>query len=376
MEMMNQQKAFEAGYNEAKNKEVIIVTGSSGLIGTHIINRLAKDYQLIGLDKKGNPNPAREAECITFDITSKESIKAGMERIRFAYGSKIASVIHLAAYYDFSGKPSPLYDKVTVQGTDNFLQALQSFEVDQFIFSSTNLIYKPTTPGQKINEDCPIAPNWDYPESKADTEQIIHEKRGDTHAVLLRLAGVYDDDCHSIPISHQIQRIYEEQFTSHFYSGDTSHGNVFLHMDDLVESLVKTVEKRKELPEEITINIGEPETPSYEALQQRIGKLIHGEDWETYEVPESLAKVGSWGMNLFGDPFIKPWMIDRADDHYELDITRAKEVLGWEPRHRLLDTLPVMIEKLKANPEAWYKENKLDPPADLEKKQNREEHLA
>lgn len=362
----------------AGEKEVIIVTGSSGLIGTRIIDRLSKDYQLIGLDKKGNPYPPKEAECISFDITSLESIKAAMERVRYAYGSKIASVIHLAAYYDFSGKPSPLYEKVTVQGTGNLLEVLQSFEVEQFVFSSTNLIYKPTSPGQKINEDCPIAPNWDYPESKADTEELIREKRGDISAVLLRLAGVYDDEGHSIPIAHQIQRIYEKQFTSHFYSGDVSHGNVFLHMQDLIEALVKTVEKRKELPEEVVINIGEAETPSYGELQQRIGKLIHGDDWETFEVPESLAKVGSWGMNLFGDPFIKPWMIDRADDHYELDITRAREMLGWEPKHKLLDTLPQIIEKLKADPQRWYKENNLEMPSDMEEKlkKEREPHPA
>lgn len=353
-------------------KEVIIVTGSSGLIGTKLIKRLVKNYRLIGLDKTGNPFPPIEAECVNFDITSEDSIRAAMERVRYGYGNKIASVIHLAAYYDFSGEPSPLYEKVTVQGTENLLNVLQDFEVEQFIFSSTNLIYKPTVPGQKINEDCPIAPNWDYPESKADTEQVIREKHGAMKTVLLRMAGVYDDGGHSIPISHQIQRIYEKQFTSHFYSGDTSHGNVFVHLDDVLDALIKTVERRKELPEEVAINIGEPETPSYEDLQQRIGKLIHGEDWETYEVPEALAKIGSWGMNLFGDSFIKPWMIDRADDHYELDVSRAKELLGWEPSHRLLDTLSVIISKLKEDPVNWYKENKLEMPSRLKEREKEE----
>jgi nucleoside-diphosphate-sugar epimerase len=36
------------------------------------------------------------------------------------------------------------------------------------------------------------------------------------------------------------------------------------------------------------------------------------------------------------EPFIKPWMIPHADDHFELDITRARELLGWQPQHRLL----------------------------------------
>jgi nucleoside-diphosphate-sugar epimerase len=352
------------------NKEVILVTGSSGLIGTQIIKRLAKNYRVIGLDRVGDPFPPVEAECVCYNITSEKSIRAAMKRISYGYGNKIASVIHLAAYYDFSGKPSPMYEEVTVKGTERFIKVLQEYDVEQFIFSSTNLIYKPTSPGEKIAEDCPLAPNWDYPESKVDTEEIIRENRGDMSAVLLRIAGVYDDKGHSIPIAHQVQRIYEKQFTSHFFSGDTSHGNVFLHLDDLVNALEKTVEKRKELPEEVAINIGEPITPSYEELQNKIGKLIHGEEWETYEVPKNLAKIGSWSMNLFGDPFIKPWMIDRADDHYELDISRAKKLLDWEPRHSLMESLPEIISTLKEKPLTWYKENKLEPPSELEKEEN------
>jgi UDP-glucose 4-epimerase len=342
------------------NKEVIIVTGSSGLIGTRIIKRLANNYRVVGFDKEGNKNPPMEAECVSFDITDAHSIRSAMERIRYGYGNKIASVIHLAAYYDFSGAPSPLYEEVTVKGTGKFIEVLHDFQVDQFIFSSTNLIYKPTEPGKKIDENSPIEPNWDYPESKVDTEELIKKIRGKIPAVILRLAGVYDEWGHSVPISHQVQRIYEKQFTSHFYSGDVTHGNVFLHMDDLLDAIEKTVEKRKSLPDEIAINIGEPVSPSYKELQDNIGLLLHGEEWKTYEVPAPLAKAGAWTMDLFGDPFIKPWMIDRADDHYELDISRAEKLLGWKPKHNLIDTLPEMIQNLKEDPDKWYKENKLE----------------
>ncbi|MEX0928795.1 MAG: NAD(P)-dependent oxidoreductase [Balneolales bacterium] len=365
---MNQEKSnptLPEGPN--REKEVIIITGSSGRIGTRLMKRLARDFRVIGLDKMPNPYPPPEVECINFDITREESIRAALARVRYAYGPRIASVIHLAAYYDFSGEPSPLYEEVTVKGTDKLLNVLQDYEVGQFVFSSTNLIYKPTRPGQKIDEDCPVEPHWNYPESKVHTEEIIHKKRGNMKAALLRVAGVYDDECHSIPISRQIQRIYEKQFTSHFFSGDTTHGNVFVHMEDLLDALVRTVEERDSLPDDIAINIGERETPSYETLQNRIGKLVHGEEWETYEVPKPIAKAGAWSMDLFGDPFIKPWMIDRADEHFEMDVSRARELLGWEPRHSLLDTLPKMIGKLKSDPVRWYRENDLEPPSKLVK---------
>ena len=63
--------------------------------------------------------------------------------------------------------------------------------------------------------------------------------------------------------------------------------------------------------------------------------------------------------------FIRPWMIDRANDQYELDITRARTLLGWEPKRSLRETMPKMIAALKADPVAWYRENDLEPPSDL-----------
>lgn len=342
-----------------EDKEVIVISGSSGLIGFPLIKRLAKKYRVVGLDRLGPPYPPLEAECVNFDITDEKAIDAAMERIRYGYGSKIASVIHLAAFYSFNTKDSPGYDEINVKGTQKFLSQLQDFEVDQFIYSSSDLIYKPSEPGTKINEDCPVEANWGYPESKIITEDLIRKNNKKIDTVFLRIAGIYNEMGHSIPITQQIKRIYEKELISHFYSGDVNHGNVFVHLEDVLDAIEKTVEERNELPHEVAINIGEPETPTYQELQDKIGELLHGEEWETHEVPKSIAKAGAWAQNLVGDPFIKPWMIDRADDHYELDISRAKELLNWEPKHRLMDTLPVIIENLKKDPEAWYKKNNL-----------------
>ena len=108
----------------------------------------------------------------------------------------------------------------------------------------------------------------------------------------------------------------------------------------------------------------EPDTVSYEELQEALGRLIHGEEWTTYRVPTVVAKAGAWVQDRlpFGpDPFIKPWMIDRAADHYELDISRARRLLGWDPKRSLRDTLPKMVAALRHDPAAWYKAYKLDP---------------
>jgi nucleoside-diphosphate-sugar epimerase len=330
-----------------QDRELILVTGSSGLIGFSLIKKLAKKYRMVGLDRLGPPYPPKEAECVNFDITDKENIRAAMERIRYGYGNKIASVVHLAAYYDFTTKDSEAYRRINIEGTRNFLEVLKDFEVEQFVFSSSNLIYKPSEPGTKIHEDCPKEANWGYPESKIDTEKLISEEYPELKRVFLRIAGIYNEAGHSIPVGNQIKRIYEKQFISHFYSGELKHGNVFVHLKDVLSAIEKTIDRRDKLPDEIAINIGEPESPTYGELQEQIGKLLHGEAWETYELPKPLAKAGAWARDLVSDPFIKPWMIDRADDHYELDISRAKQFLDWEPQHRLMDELPVIIRHLK-----------------------------
>lgn len=348
--------------------EVIIITGANGFIGSALVNKLGGRFALIGLDRMASRSPPPAAECVCIDLTTEDGVKGAFERVRYGYGDRIAAVIHFAAYYDFSGEPSPKYDEVTVRGTERLLRHLQEFHVEQFVFSSTMLVHAPTEPGRPINEDWPLEPKWDYPKSKVKTEHVIREQHGQIPIVLLRIAGVYDDRCHSIPLAQQIQRIYERQLVSRVFPGDTSHGQAFIHLADLVDAVVRGVECRKTLPPEVTLLLGEPRALGYEELQRQFGRLIHGEEWQTKEIPKAIAKAGAWlEDNIpFEEPFIKPWMIDLADDHYELDISRARTLLNWEPTYSLMDTLPKMVAALKADPVRWYHENKLKPPTSLE----------
>jgi len=354
---------------------IIIVSGSNGRIGDAVMRRfVGRVNEVVGFDRKA-PQPAPPG-CVhvSVDITSDENVREGLRTIRDHHGAHVASVVHLAAYYDFFGKPSPKYEEITVHGTGRLLRGLRElgFRVEQFVFSSTMLVHRPAEPGQFINEDWPLEPTWAYPASKVRTEQLIHDERGDIPAVLLRISGVYDDLCHSIPLAQQIQRINERDLTSRLYSGSTAHGQAFLHMDDLVDAIERVVERRGELPPELPLLLGEPEALSYDELQHTIARLIRGETMETIEIPSALAplaKAGAWVLDHIPgqEAFVKPWMIDRANDHYALDITRARTLLGWEPKRSLRETLPKMVAALKADPLGWYRENELKPPSKLEK---------
>jgi nucleoside-diphosphate-sugar epimerase/uncharacterized membrane protein len=351
--------------NHGMTLPTVLITGSSGFLGQAIARGLIDRYRVIGLDVAKPKHPPAGMETIGIDLTSDESVSRAVEAAREPSGGRIASVIHLAAYYDTTGKDNPKYDAVTVQGTRRLLNALTAIETEQFVFSSTLLVHAPSPGrGTKINEDSPLDPAWAYPKSKAETEALISRQRGEIKKVILRLAGVYDEDCRAAFIAQQIARIFERLPTAYLFAGDITAGQPYLHKDDLVDAVVRTVDRRAELPAETVLLIGEEDTPSYEEMQKRIGRLIHGEDWRTLVLPKQLTKLGAWVQTevLDQDTDIKPWMIENSDDHYEIDISRAKTLLGWAPRRSLLDTLPEMIRRLNQDPTDWYAANKLDPP--------------
>ncbi|MGH9627000.1 MAG: vitamin K epoxide reductase family protein, partial [Bryobacteraceae bacterium] len=312
--------------------------------------------------------PHKKPEILDFidcDLTKDDSVRKAMETVRERHGNRIASFVHLAAYYDFTGEPSPLYKELTIEGTRRLVRELQGFDCEQFIFSSTLIVMKPAEEEEDvIDESSAVEPAWDYPKSKIATEKVIQEGKGAMKAVSLRIGGVYDKDTHTVPIAQQMSRIYEKTLESFLFPGDADHGQAFVHMDDLIDCVRKTIERRHELePWEIFL-IAEPDVMSYDELQETLGELIHGQEWPTIRIPKVVAKAGAWAQGkIAGDEaFIKPWMIELADDHYPVSIAYARRKLGWHPKKRLRTSLPEMVEQLKRDPYRWYTVNKLTPP--------------
>jgi nucleoside-diphosphate-sugar epimerase len=355
-------------------RPVVLVTGAAGLIGAKLIAALSANYQVIGLDVKRPRESVAGIDWVECDLTEDESVTRAFTAIIRKHGNWLASVIHLAAYYDFSGEPSPLYRRLTVEGTRRLLRELRGFEVEQFVFSSTLLVMQPAEEGEVITERSPTEAEeetWDYPRSKIEAERVIARERGAIPAVILRIAGAYDEDCHSIPLAQQISRIYEQKLESYFFPGDSGHGQAFVHLNDLIDCCQRVVELRRELGQEEFFLVAEPEVMSYAELQDRLGELLHGQEWPTIRIPKAVAKAGAWAQEKIAGAeatFIKPWMVDLADAHYPVEIARARERLSWEPAHRLRDTLGEMVSRLKQDPRQWYETNGLAPRAEEQEK--------
>lgn len=357
--------------DQTDSKPLVLITGAAGDIGGSLTKTLEDAYKVVGLDLDCS---SARSDCVEFDIGDADSVRQALETVGDKHGRHIAAVIHLAAYFDFTGEDSPLYEKVNIQGTRNLMRALQDFEVERFLYSGTMLVHEAKKPGERINEDTPIAPTWPYPQSKAKAEEIISEERGDIPITLFHLAGLYDDKTAVPTLSHQIARIYERDLKGRLFAGDRSAGQSMIHKDDMMDAFRRAVDRRAELPETGLILVGEAEGVAYQALQNQIGCLIHGEEeWATISLPKPAAKLGAWtqekaepvvpdAIDQGEKPFIRPFMVDMSEDHYALDISRAEDWLGWRPSHDIRDEMPKIIQSLRDDPLGWYEANGITPP--------------
>lgn len=345
-------------------KSVVLVTGSEGLIGDSIVKWEYPQYEIASFDIARPHKQPEIQDFIPCDLTSDHSVVQALGTLRTRHGNRLASVVHLAAYYDFTGKPSRLYRDLTVEGTRRLLRGLQGFEVEQFVFSSTHIVMAPSSSGEPITETSPIGAEWDYPKSKLAAEKVIREERGGIPAVILRIGGVYTEWAHTVPIAQQIARIYEKRLESYFFPGDPSAGQAFVHLEDLIDIVHRVIERRQQLSPYEVFLVAEPDMVSYDELQQIIGLETHGEAWPAISIPKILAKMGARVQDKLtsDEAFIQPWMIDLADQAYPVSPERAERLLGWRPRHQLRDTIPKMIQRLREDPAQWYETNKIPVP--------------
>lgn len=100
-------------------KPLVIITGAAGNLRQSLGKALRAEYEIVGFDLRTDKS---DFPIIGMDLTSGPAIELALRKLRESFGSNIASVIHLAAYFDFSGEDSALYDQVNVEGTRKLLR--------------------------------------------------------------------------------------------------------------------------------------------------------------------------------------------------------------------------------------------------------------
>ncbi len=350
---------LKPGPQPLKEKGVILIVDGNNPTGHKLIRELDGLFYVVGLAVEELP-VAAPADLIKMDTASTESVKQALEQVRIRYGGQIASVIHLASIGQ-SDFPS---ENPIAAGVERLLDALQGFKVEQFIFSSTYLMYKSVPAGTKITEESPLEPSGNFGQTLAEAEATIRQKHGPIPLTVLRIAELYSDEGSSPQVIHLAQQIYERKVINEFNSKSLFKEYTYVHVDDLVNALVKVVGRRKRLPPELVLNIGENSAVSFEELYQDMIKLLAVDESKIFAGIEATVQKEEETRSKYQQSFIQASLAGRKEA-YVLDSSKAKLIVGWEPKHALLQTLPVMLNTLRWNPLYWYQKNKLNPPADF-----------
>ncbi|MGB5551569.1 MAG: NAD-dependent epimerase/dehydratase family protein, partial [Thermoanaerobaculia bacterium] len=150
----------------------VFATGGTGFIGSHLIDRLARDgHELRCLVRKTSDVRRLEqvgATLITGDVTDKASMLEGMKGCDW--------VVHLANIYDFWVPNRQIYTDVNVHGTRNVMECALEAGVSKVVHVSSSVIYgKPAD--CPFTEESPVGPVRfsEYAQSKYDGDLIAWE---------------------------------------------------------------------------------------------------------------------------------------------------------------------------------------------------------
>jgi len=339
---------------------VVLITGASGKLGHGLTARLRPTYTVVGADVS-EPAADPELDSVEYlDVTSGMSVRKALEAVAERHGVELAAVVHLAAHGGSMDRDDPAHEDVNVEGTRRLLTMLSDFRVERFVFASTVLVHAPIGSKERIAEDSAFGATSPYARSKLAAERIIAEHRPRIPYTLLRLADVYTDYGEQPTLVRQIQRIVDKDLKRIPSSGNRGTGQARVHIDDAVDALTRAVERRDRLGDG-AILIGEPDPIGYADLQDRIGTLYWGAEWSSRRAPRVMARAGAWIQeHAPGRSVREPDSTERANDGYRLDITRAREMLGWAPSRRLSDELAGILQKLRDYPVAWRRANGLE----------------
>lgn len=320
-----------------KRKRVLI-TGAAGFLGSHLADRFIKEgYHVIGMDN-----------LITGDLRNIEHLFK-LEQFEF-YHHDVSKFIHIPGNLDFilhfASPASPIdYLKIPIQtlkvgslGTHNCL-GLAKAKNARILVASTSEVYgdplvHPQTEEYWGNVN-PVGPRGVYDEAKRFQEAMTMAYHTFHHVDtrIVRIFNTYGprmrlNDGRALP-AFIGQALRGEDLT---VFGDGSQTRSFCYVDDLIEGIYRLLMSDYHFP----VNIGNPDEISLLDFAKEI-----------LELTGNKVKI-----------IFKPLPVDDPKQR-EPDITKAKQILGWEPKVNRKEGLKITYNYFKSLPEEeWRKQPK------------------
>lgn len=303
----------------------ILITGAAGFLGSHLCERLlAEGHQVVGMDNFITGSPANLAH-----LAGREGfsfIRHDVSNFIFVPG-KVDAVLHFAS----PASPNPLspvgYVNLPIQtmkagalGTHNTLGVARAHQAC-FLLASTSEIYgdpleHPQTETYWGHVD-PIGPRSVYDEAKrfAEALTMAYHRAHTIDTRIVRIFNTYGprmnlEDGRVVPNFLQ-QALRKEPLTIY---GDGSQTRSFCFVDDLIEGIVRLLYSNEHNP----VNIGNPHETTIREFAEMINHLTG---------------------NPAGVIFKPQGRIGNDPQRRRPDITRARQILGWEPKVDLEDGL-------------------------------------
>ena len=300
----------------------VVITGAAGFIGSHLAETLLdRGYTVVGIDNLLTGDTANIAHLVNRDFTF---IKHDVTNYIFVEGP-VDAVLHWASPaspIDYLELPIPTL-KVGALGTHKAL-GLAKEKKARFVIASTSEVYgDPLEHPQKetywgnVN---PIGPRGVYDEAKrfAEAMTMAYHRYHGVDTKIVRIFNTYGprmrvNDGRSVP-AFMSQALRNEDVT---LFGDGSQTRSFCYVTDLVDGILRLLDSNTNEP----VNIGNPHELTIKEIAQTIIRMTGSSSQLVYRpLPED-------------DPKVR-----------QPDITKARTLLGWEPKVPLEEGLTKTIE--------------------------------
>jgi nucleoside-diphosphate-sugar epimerase len=347
-------------------RPTIVVTGASGFLGSRLVRVLAARHRVVAIDRQPRSDAGFDDDPNVvwhrIDLADADAVGNTFDRIRGEGGAH--ALVHLAAYYDFTGEDHPEYRRTNVEAMRLVVESSVDLGLRQFVFASSIAACDFSKPGHPITEETPPHGPHLYAVTKRYGEELLHEYRDRLPSTIIRFGAMFSDWCEYPPLYFFLETWLSERWNARVLGGRGRSSVPFLHVRDGVEFMMRVIEKADDLePAEILLASTDGAV-THQQLFDRATDYFFGEKRKAFHVPKLLCYPGMWGRDVAGRllgnrPFERPWMAGYVDKELEVDTSRTRGRLGWSPRERLgiLERIPFMIENARTSRMEWYGRN-------------------